>query len=491
MILKTCCEAANGKVVPSMYLFQGRGTKDPFLLECGDDPHERERLRKPRQIYDFAPTVSAIVTSHGHTDHVGALPHFVEDGFNGRIFSTIPTKQITEALLLDNFNKGLVDNVFGLYEPPRKFLERFEVSEGVYATFYPAQGHILGASSILLEFEKEKLRVLFSGDLGNTNKNMLEVTGEVPEADIVIMESTYGRREHHPDFQLSLKEIYDGIYETYQKRGNFHIPILSIHKLQEALYYLNRGKESGEILRDMNIIADSTLGEEITKIYLKESNRQYFTPEAKRFFTDFPTVPFRCKTPKDINKDGRNIILASSGLDGSHGKFSKYRQDLSSENNSVAVLSHRIEGSLLDKIALGKKGRIGTNGDSFHFNAKSLNVESHSLSGFSSHADATQLVNWLEKTKAKYVFLVHGEDKDNSRQMLKQMITTRGLCDEKNIFTPSLLEEYDLTNLHSGPIYTPATESVPTEHLPKIVNGRTEITLLGQKVSLPIELVNS
>jgi hypothetical protein len=150
---------------------------------------------------------------------------------------------------------------------------------------------------------------------------------------------------------------------------------------------------------------------------------------------------------------------------------------------------------MLDKIALGEKGRIGTNGGSFEFNAQSLNslsdLSGFNLSGFSSHADATQLVNWLEKTKAKYVFLVHGEDdKDNSRQMLKQMITARGLCDEKNIFTPSLLEEYDLTNLHSGPIYTPATESMPTGHLPKIVNGRAEITLLGQKVFLPIELVN-
>src|SRR3989338_6492806 len=227
--------AAGGNVIPSRSLLQGNSPEESILIDCGDIvPNKKSVKHKPV----FAPLVPSVVKktllTHGHTDHVGALCGFVEDGFNGQIISTRPTKEVTEALLYDNYNEGIVDDVFGLYAPPRDFLSPFEVSDGVKATFYPAQGHILGASSILIELQNG-LRILFSGDLGNTNKNMLEVVGEVPEADIVVIESTYGRREHHPDFDMSLEELYKGINDTYDKNGNFYIPVLSINRLQEAL----------------------------------------------------------------------------------------------------------------------------------------------------------------------------------------------------------------------------------------------------------------
>lgn len=468
-----CGGSAGGNVIPSMFLFQGKNPKDSFVLECGDDPYKKNG---PRQKYDFAPRVETIVISHAHTDHFGALTYFVEDGFNGQIFSTSPTKQIGAALLSDNFPENLVDNVFDLYGPTKKFLERFEILEGVYATLYPAQGHILGASMVRVEFEKEGITLLFTGDFGNANKGMLDVTGEVPKADIVIMESTYGWRKYHPKFQLSLEELYDGINETYRNKGNVYVPVLSIHKLQEALYYLNLGKQKGAIPKSINIVADSTLGEEITKIYSKKSNRPYFSNEAKKFFDDFPQAPFRHTT--HVNKNGRNVILASSGLDGLKGKFRKYLGDLSSENNSVAVLSHRMEGSLLDDIALGKK-RIGVNGGSIKLNAKSLNLESCNLSGFSSHADATQLIELAKKTGAKKFILVHGEN--DSREKLKQMLIEEGLCDEKSVFMPALNEEYDLTDLHSGAISYPVTDSKsPAKNNP----DPRKITLFGQDLFL-------
>ncbi len=428
--------AAGGNVIPSRILLGST------LLDCGDEIPKKESSNRK---IDFGslkpPEVETVLFSHSHTDHIAAIWALVQSGFNGGIESTGPTKEIGKALLIDNYKKDLVDAVFKLYKSPRRFLERFEIAEGIYATFYPACGHILGASSILVEFEKEKPRVLFSGDLGNTNKNMLEVNGVVPEADIVIMESTYGYREHHPDFELSLKELYKGINETYDKGGNFYIPVLSIHKLQEALYYQNLGIEKGQIPDDINVMVDSTLGEVVTEIYLKAHNREYFSKDAQNYFNTYSkAAPFNYTN--DINEGGKNIILASSGLDGLRGKFRKHLQDLSNDKNSIAVVSHRIEGSLLDDIALGKE-TIGTNGHSIELNAKSF-----TLSGFSSHADATQLVNWLEKTKAKYVFLVHGEN--DSRNMLKQMIIAKGLCPEKNIFTPAMLEAFNLTSLASA-----------------------------------------
>lgn len=478
------CGAASGNVIPSRFLLQGSKPDSSVLIDCGDViPDKKDAVHKA----DFGTLVPGLVNktllTHGHTDHVGALCDFVQDGFKGGIISTRPTKEITGALLEDNYDKGLVDDVFGLYEKPKNFLQPFEVAEGMRATFYPAQGHILGASSILMELEKENLRVLFSGDLGNTNKNMLEVKGEVPEADIVVIESTYGRREHHPDFDDSLEQLYTGINETYQNNGNFYIPVLSINRLQEALYYLNLGIENGLIPEDINIVVDSTLGEEITKIYAKKNNRQFFSGDAQKFFSEFSTVyPFKYTT--HINEGGRNVILASSGLDGLRGRFRKHLKGLTSGKNSIAIVSHTLEGSLLNDIAEGKD-RVGTNGGSIALKAKSF-----TLSGFSSHADATQLITWLEKTKAKYVFLVHGED--DSREKLKEIIVARGICQPEKVFMPALFEEYDLTSLHSGPISTPLPLKV--EEKPPAENGNgkaggTTVHLFGRDLTFSKPLV--
>lgn len=467
--------AAGGNVIPSRFLLHGGSLEEPTLLDCGDIvPDKKSTKHKPV----FAPLVPAsvgkVLLTHGHTDHVGALCGFVEDGFDGQIISTRPTQEVTGALLYDNYNEGIVDDVFGLYAPTRDFLNPFEISEGAKATFYPAQGHILGASSILVEL-KNGLRVLFSGDLGNTNKSMLEVVGEVPEADIVVMESTYGRREHHPDFDMSLKQLYRGINDTYDKNGNFYIPVLSINRLQEALFYLNHGIENGLIPRDINIVVDSTLGEAITEIYNKENNREFFSDAAKTFFNTFSMVhPFRYTT--HINEGGRNVILASSGLDGLRGRFRKHIRGLSSDKNSIAIVSHTLEGSLLDDISAGKE-KVGINGQRIDLKAKPF-----TLSGFSSHADATQLITWLEKTKAKYVFLVHGEN--DSREKLKQMIIKRGLCPEENIFLPGMLQEFDLTNLPRAK----ASSVVPDQVIDPVdsndgASGNT-YTLFGHKIEL-------
>lgn len=455
--------AAGGNVVPSRFLLQGKTPEESALVDCGDIIPDKKNKHYETVFTPLDPRrVGKVLFTHGHTDHVGASCDFVEQGYNGEFVSTRPTKEITKALLQDNFTKGKVDDVFELYGPPRDFLAPFEISEGVRATFYPAQGHILGASSILFEL-KNGLRVLFSGDLGNTNKTMLEVTGEVPEADIVIIESTYGKREHHPDFSESLDELYEGINETYHKDGDFYIPVLSINKLQEALFYLNHGIENGLAPRDINTVVDSSLGEVITGIYDRDNNRQFYSASAKQFFSRHSNVyPFEYTT--HINEGGRNIILASSGLDGLRGRFKNHLNGLSSGKNSMAIVSHTLEGSLLDNISSGKK---------------KIRARSFTLSGFSSHADATQLVAWLEKTKAKYVFLVHGEN--DSREKLKQMITQKGICSEKNIFLPTMNEEVDLYNLQ-GTHNTVSIPPINNGSQASSDNGKT-FTLWGNRLN--------
>ncbi len=462
---------AGGNVIPS------RIRLDSFLLDYGDAipkkgvpiPETDFSLLEPEKI-------EVLLASHGHTDHVGGLPALVKAGFNGKIESTRGTKEVTEALLRDNYPRALVDGVFERYQTPRNLLERFEIAEGVYATFYSAQGHILEASSILLEFEKENLRVLFSGDLGNTNKQMLDSSGEVPQADIVILESTYGYRELHPDFNLSLAELYEGIIETYLKGGDFFIPVLSINKLQEVLFHLNSALENGLIPDDLNIVVDSTLGEAITEIYGNETHRGLYSDGARQFFRNHSRVhPFNYTT--EIKAGGKNIILASSGLDGLRGRFRKHFRDLGNENNSVAIVSHTLEGSPLRAIASGEK-IIGTSGIHVPLKAKSF-----TLSGFSSHPDRTQLIRWLERTGAKFVFLDHGED--DSRTLLKEAIIQRGICPEEKIFTPALLEKFDLTNLPKARGIGVVPESLNGEQ----AKGRQKVTLLGHEVTLDMDKI--
>ena len=466
--------AVGGAVVPSRYLLKGNNCRDSILVECGAliDDNAKKRGKEARQ--DFAHldprSVGQILISHGHTDHGGALTGFIEQGCRANITSTDPTKDILEAMLRHNHNNGRVDNVFDHYGKPREYLDEFQVEDGVYATFYPAQGHILGASSILLRLEKENLRVLFSGDLGNTNKYMLDTSGDPPEADIVIMESTYGDREHHPDFKQSLSDMHREVNESHSKRGNSILPVLSIHKLQEGLFHVNEARRNGEIPRSINMVVETKLGEAITKIYAKNKNRKYFSERAQEYFSNpLGIKPFDCS--EEINPGGRNIILTSSGLDGLRGRFCQHFSELSDERNSIIVTTYKIPGSPLDDIAKGKR-HIGTNGRSIEINAQSLD-----LPGISSHCDATQAINWLRKTKAKFIILVHGEKPGIAG--LKELIVRSGICPEKNILTPSLYDEFDLSNLQRS-------NGTYSAHPTPVLEQKPQITLMGHKIDLTL-----
>lgn len=437
MSMKLHFLGAAGTVVPSRYILQNGSTT---MLDCGsaihdDDADEKVKSNSFENIE--SPVIESLLLSHGHTDHVGASPDLVQQKKVNRIFGTRATLEISETMLRDNFAGSLVDNVSGIFEKPKSFEKEFQVADGIYSTFSPAQGHILGASSILIRLEKENLKVLFSGDLGNTNKYMLDNKVDPPEADVVIMESTYGRREHHQDFQESLKALYRGINTTYENNGNYIIPVLSINRLQEILYYINEARNNGDIWDDINLVVDSNLGRKITDIYSRKIHRDQFSDRAKALFDAKTFYPFKYST--DFSRPHGNVFVVSSGLDGLRGKLPKYMGLAEDPNNSFAVVSHTVEGSPLDDIKKGK-AQIGKNGTARQLNAKTFNLD-----GFSSHPDATQLLTWLEKTKAKIVYLVHGDD--SSRIPLKQMIVDRGLCTEENVHLPKYEEVVDLSNL--------------------------------------------
>ena len=417
--------ASGGEVTGSMHRLDNN--KASVLLDCGSRL-DKNQIPLPDRLKRNT-NVNAVVLSHPHTDHVGDLPNFVEQGFKGGIFSVHPTKDITAALLFQNEPRHRAESVMEKYKPTVDHNQRVEVAEGIYVTFIPA-AHILGSSFTLIE--NNGLRILFSGDVGNKNKKLFDFPETLPEADVLLLESTYGARELHPDFNNSLNDMYHSIDRTISRSGNFPISGFSIQRTQELLYHLNKGKYEGQLPDDLRIVLDAPLGEVVTDIYLHY--REYFSDEISSAFNMMGN-PFAYTT----HYDGKPcVILASSSISGSEGKIVQhYINGLENPNNTFAFPSYRPPGSLADRLARGC--------DTVHLRGKSLEVkaEIYDPRGFSSHADATQLFEIVKMVKPKIVFLVHGEN--IPRIALKEKI--RGSVGE--VILPGIAEEFDLETVLS------------------------------------------
>ena len=191
--------AAGGEVTGSMHRFDNN--RASVLLDCGPRL-DKELIPLPDRLKRNI-DVDAVVLSHAHTDHVLDLANFVEQGFQGGVFSTPPTRDITEALLFRNEPGHRAESVMQKFKPTVNYNQRIEVAEGIYVTFIP-NAHILGSSFVLVE--NNGIRILFTGDVGNKNKKLFDFPQDLPEADILISESTYGARDLHPDFDESLSD---------------------------------------------------------------------------------------------------------------------------------------------------------------------------------------------------------------------------------------------------------------------------------------------
>ena len=142
-----------------------------------------------------------------------------------------------------------------------------QLAQGIQVTFYEA-GHILGSASILLELEEKdnKRRILFSGDLGYSDRAILRDPADPPEADIVVIESTYGDRQHKL-LKPSIEELYDAINTTHVRGGNVIIPTFALERAQEILYYLREGIEDGSLNKHLPVFLDSPMAISATEIF--------------------------------------------------------------------------------------------------------------------------------------------------------------------------------------------------------------------------------
>jgi len=448
MQIKLSFLGAAQNVTGSQYLIETNNVR--FLVDCGLY-QERELKRRNWGPFFFVPkTLDAVLLTHAHLDHSGLLPRLVREGFNGPIYCTAATSEITQIMLLDSANlqeedaefkrrrhegegrrgpypevplytKDDAEAVFPLFSSV-KYGETVKIGDGIEAIFYDA-GHVLGSSMVKLKIRQsgEERTMLFSGDIGRWGKPILRDPTLFDDADYVIVESTYGDRllDSSQDAANQLAEV---VNTTVKTGGNIVIPSFALERSQEVLYYLNKLLLEGRIPHLM-VFVDSPMAVSITEVF--QNHPELFDPEMgqllrqKRSPFDFPGLNLvrTVDGSKAINHIvGSSIIIAGSGMC-TGGRIKHHLvNNISRKESTILFVGYQAVGTLGRHIVDGAK-EVRILGQRYRVRAKVVQLD-----GFSAHADRDQLVRWLSSLRKppRRIFVTHGEP--NASQHLADLV---------------------------------------------------------------------
>ena len=412
-----------------------------IMLDCGQFQGSKalDAINDQDWAYKIG-EIDGFFLSHAHLDHAGRLPKLVRDGYNKPIYATPSTREIVEHLLLDSakiqkedFERDQRKKRTNIMPPlfdeadVQKTLALFESLEynkpldynGLQVTAQVA-GHIPGSASLL--FESSEGRFVFSGDIGNARKDILPDPVPCPDADIVLMESTYGDRDHKP-FEQTLEEFKAILHGALEKGGKILIPSFALERTQDLLFHIARLEESGEI-PVLPVFVDSPLASRIEEVYA--AARYEFEPNVQKFYTDkrnpFEPKNFRYTASTDESKalndlEGAAIIIAGAGMLTGGRILHHLRNNLGNPKTSVMIVGYQPQGGL-GRLLIDGADRLTLFGESVPVKANIFTV-----GGFSAHADQTELLNWSKGINGE-IRLVHGEIK--SMEVLKQKLLARG-----------------------------------------------------------------
>lgn len=415
---------ASGTVTGSSYLLTGKNS-ETILIDLGmfQGVEDESALNVAPLSFD-ARSLKGVLLTHAHLDHCGRLPLLVQEGFQGKIYTTEATKEITEISLRDAAAiQEEEKEKIPLYtkEDVEKILEKMESIEydkqftvGEFTVAFRNAGHILGSASI--EISDGNQTLAFSGDLGNTPENLIQPTEYITHADMVVMESTYGNSIHpREDAATVLQKEIKAIEST---GGVLLIPAFSIERTQEILHTLSHLVNNNMINKSLPIFLDSPMAIEVTEIFEKFPNLYSVDLSHDPHPFDFPNLMYTktVEESKGINKAyNPKIIIAGSGMMSGGRILHHLEQYISIPTTRVLIVGYQAVGTLGREILSGAKHIT------LYHKHIPVNATITKLEAFSSHADQPLLLKWLQNIQGvKKVFLTHGENLQ--RQALTESI---------------------------------------------------------------------
>jgi metallo-beta-lactamase family protein len=466
-IVKIKFLGAAQQVTGSSYLLEAGGLC--IIVDCGLY-QEREYLSRNWDPFPVpAKQIDFVILTHVHLDHSGLVPKLVKEGFSGRILTTSASREMLEIVLLDS---GKIQEEDAAYKKKRHAKEKRKgrypeiplytvedaektlplVKNVPYNALYPLNdrvmlrlhdaGHILGAAMVelIIEENKNRKRIIFSGDIGQWDKPLVRDPSVFEKADYVVMESTYGDRNHE-DYGSAENLMRDAIIDTVKSGGNILIPTFAIERAQEVMYCLSRLARKDQIPYLMMFL-DSPMAVDITHVF--EKYKEYLDREARLLFErgespfSFPGLRLvhSVAQSKAINSiRGSCVIMAGSGMC-TGGRIKHHLvQNISRKESTVLFVGYQAHGTL-GRLILDGTPEVRIHGKIFRVKAKIRQIQ-----GFSAHADRDGLMKWLSffKSPPKRLFITHGE-KEAAFSLAKAVESKYNWP----ISVPEYLEEWEL-----------------------------------------------
>jgi metallo-beta-lactamase family protein len=450
---KHLVELDNGKkVLFDCGMFQGMG-KDTDELN--------------RDLGFEASKVDYLILSHAHIDHSGLIPKLVSEGFEGKIFCTPATRALANILLLDSaeiqrddtkfINKKRVRQNLPLYEPlyavddviktmslfvDVNYNEWFEIEPGI-SVFFTDAGHIIGSAAVHLKcmHKGQTEQVTFSGDVGRYRDVILRSPDVFPQADYIIIESTYGDKLHEDVFG-SVQHLEENISKTcVEKKGKLVIPAFSVGRTQELLYYLNELSLANKL--PVKVYVDSPLSKEATD--LVKSFPSYFNKRVQKLLQtdddpfDFPQLTFiqSADESKALNLLTEPCIIISASGMADAGRIKHHiRNNINNAANTILIVGYCEPMSLGGRLMNGAK-QVKIFGEEFKVEAEVNVIKSMSAHG--DYDDLSQFLACQAVHLVKQVFIVHGEYE--VQQEFQRRLVKKGF---KDVVVPAIHETINL-----------------------------------------------
>ena len=424
-------------------------------VDCGAFQGHRQEAEEKNQNWPYDATeIDSVVLTHAHYDHSGLLPVMFKKGFNGNVYTTPASRDLTSLILMDSAHIQAKDLEY-LAKRARKKGEKLEkepmyqeqdvvetlnhfvtfsynrplmIADSIEVEMYDA-GHILGASIPIMTIREngQQMRIASAGDLGRKNLPILRDPQPIPDVDYLIIESTYGHRLHDP-VEKAMDNLANAVNRTVDRKGKIIIPAFAVERTQELIYYLHLLNDQKRIPK-IPIYVDSPMATNATSIF--RVHQECYDDETRQAFLDHHKNPFgfnelryitnveESKALNDLSEPA--ILIASSGMCEAGRILHHLANYIQDPVNTVLIVGFMAQNTLGRRIK-EQRATVKIFGQEYR-----LRAEVVTLNTFSAHADYQEILEYispLDKSRLKEIFLVHGEP--DAQSHLQNLLTENG-----------------------------------------------------------------